>query len=171
MKPGSPRTPTRRRPPRSILVAILAAWACAGLDSPDKPQPSDGAPNGQQCAGTTPGSFPPSPGSAPHPMGQLGACVPAAQCNAGSATLRSFIADRYCQDENRATCDANDDCLNQDCKGRLSGASTSVTLRNCQNTGPALCGTSGGIYCLCAAEINALAQLACGCECTGVTLP
>ncbi|HAU1152392.1 TPA: hypothetical protein JBI12_10670 [Legionella pneumophila] len=131
------------------------------------------SPSGQNCTGTTPNSFPQNPASSPFSIGQLGACVNSTACNVTNATLKSKIADRYCQDANKATCDANDDCLPPpDCKGRVNGAASSIVLTNCQNAGPNLCaGSGGGIYCLCDAEIAANAQIKCGCECTTKTLP
>ncbi|HAT8179260.1 TPA: hypothetical protein JA361_07245 [Legionella pneumophila] len=130
-------------------------------------------PSGQNCTGTSPNSFPQNPASSPFSIGQLGACVNPTACNINNATLKSKIADRYCQDANKATCDANDDCLPlPDCKGRVNGTASSIVLTNCQNTGPSLCASAGGgIYCLCNAEIAANTQIKCGCECTTKTLP
>jgi len=137
-------------------------------------EPEARAPTGQQCRGTSPNAFPSSPGKTPHSLGNLAGCVPTAQCNNGSALLKNRIVDRYCQSANAPTCDANDDCLNLDCKGRKTAAAVSgrVTLRNCQNTGPTLCAAvGGGDYCLCDAEVNAGQQIECGCQCTNTVLP
>jgi len=162
------------RPRRFLSLGVfLITVLCACSEAPKRSaleQAQNRAPTGQQCRGTTPVGFPANPGLNPHSMGQLGACVRAAQCAPGNVTLRSRISSRYCQDANRTTCNNNDDCLNLDCKGRLSGSSQSVVLANCQNAGPGLCG-AGEIYCLCDAEVAANSQVDCGCECTNTVLP
>lgn len=131
------------------------------------------SPSGQNCTGTSPNSFPQNPSSSPFSIGQLGACVNQTSCNTTNVTLKSKIADRYCQDANKTTCDANDDCLPPpDCMGRVNGTASNIVLTNCQNAGSNLCtNAGGGIYCLCDAEIAANAQIKCGCECTTTTLP
>lgn len=128
--------------------------------------------SGQTCTGTAPSSFPSNPSSSSFSMGQLGACVNPTACNATNTNLKSKIADRYCQDANKATCDANDDCLPSDCKGRVNGTASSVVLANCQNMGASLCNNAGGgVYCVCDAEVASNAQIKCGCTCTTTTLP
>lgn len=160
----------------SALVLLPLLSGCGPVRTPQaepqKPTPAQDVgqapPRGSRCSRVAVKDF--GNATAVFPLrGDTTVCVDSAtECVIGNNALKGKIAGKFCQEQNTACRDQNnDDCLgNQDCVGILDQGSGNIVLTSCAASGQGRCG-SGRLLCGCAAELPVGAELECKCGCRG----